>query len=79
MSGRGKVVNYVVYHKAWAPWLKEKLPYAVVLVRLDEGPILPGNLLDIPASAVRIGMEVHVVFEDVSDEASIVQFRLSNH
>ena len=35
MSGRGKIHNYVIYHKAWTPWFEDKVPYAVVQVELD--------------------------------------------
>lgn len=74
MSGKGVVHNYVVYHKPWSDYLKTRVPYAVVQVELEEGPRLTTNLLGLPASAVRIGIEVEVAFEDVNDTITLVQF-----
>lgn len=74
MSGRGVVHNYVVYHKPWSDYLKTKVPYAVVQVELEEGPRLTTNLLGLPADQVRIGLEVDVAFEDVTDTITLVQF-----
>ena len=76
MSGRGVVSNCVVFHKAWAPWLESRVPYAVVQVELEEGPRLTTNLLGIKPSEIQIGQPVEVVFEDISDtEVTLVQFR----
>ncbi|HTN60066.1 MAG TPA: OB-fold domain-containing protein [Devosia sp.] len=74
MSGRGVVHNYVVYHKPWNDFLKTRVPYAVVQVQLEEGPRLTTNLLGVPASEVRIGIEVCVAFEDITDAITLVQF-----
>jgi len=75
MSGRGVVHNFVVYHKAWTPWLEKRVPYAVVQVELDEGPRLTTNLLDCPLAAIRIGMRVEAAYEDVTGEITLLQFR----
>lgn len=74
MSGRGVVHNYVVYHKPWTDYLKTRVPYAVVQVQLEEGPRLTTNLLDVPVDAVRIGIEVEVAFEAITDEITLIQF-----
>jgi uncharacterized OB-fold protein len=75
MSGRGTVSSFVVYHKAWAPWLKDRVPYVVAQVELAEGPRLTTNLLDIAPADVRIGMDVEVAYETVTEEVTLVQFR----
>src|SRR4051812_39655520 len=54
MSGRGKIHNYVIYHKAWTPWFEKRVPYAVVQVELAEGPRLTTNLLDCAVNQIRI-------------------------
>jgi uncharacterized protein len=74
MSGYGTVSTYVIFHKAWAPWLEKRVPYAVVQVELDEGPRLTTNLLTVPASEVRIGMRVRACYEQVSDDIVLLQF-----
>lgn len=75
MSGRGIVHGFVVYHKVWAPWFEDKVPYAVAQVQLEEGPRLTTNIKDCALKDVRIGMKVQVAYEDVTDEITLVQFR----
>lgn len=75
MSGDGSVSSFVVYHKAWAPWLTDRVPYAVVQVQLTEGPRLTANLLGVPPADVRIGMPVRACFEQLTEEVTLVQFR----
>lgn len=44
-SGRGRILSWVVYHVAYHDSLKDKLPYNVAVVELDEGPRLLTNIL----------------------------------
>lgn len=75
MTGKGVLHNYVVYHKAFAPWLEKRVPYAVAQVELDEGPRLTTNLLDCPLDQIKIGMRVEATFEDITDDITLLQFR----
>lgn len=75
MSGRGQVSTYVVYHKAFAPWLEQYVPYVVVQVELAEGPRLTTNLRGIDPNEVRIGMEVEAIYEKLTDDITLLQFQ----
>jgi uncharacterized OB-fold protein len=75
LSGKGTIHNVVIYHKAWTPWFKDKVPYAVVQVELEEGPRLTTNLLDCKPHDARIGMPVEAAYEDITDEITLIQFR----
>ncbi len=75
MGGRGVVHNFVVYERAWHPWFKGKLPYAVVQVQLDEGPRLTTNILDTPLDKIAIGLRVEAAYEDVTAEITLLQFK----
>lgn len=77
MSGRGTLHNYVVFHKPWTKWFESKVPYAVVQVQLEEGPRLTANFLDCALKDLRIGMPVEAVFEDITSDITLVQFRPS--
>jgi uncharacterized OB-fold protein len=44
-SGFAEVISWVVYHRAYDPAVKDRLPYNVALVRLDEGPQMVTNLV----------------------------------
>jgi uncharacterized OB-fold protein len=73
-AGLGEVVSFVVVHRA--PWddLPRPLPYAVVLVRLDEGPQLLSTLEEVAHTRVRIGMRVRAAFERVDERVGLVRF-----
>jgi uncharacterized protein len=44
-SGGAKLISWVVYHMAYHPAFEERLPYAVAIVELDEGPRLISNVV----------------------------------
>ena len=75
MSGRGRVHNFVIYHKPWVPYYKDKVPYALVQVEIEEGPRLTTNLFDVPVKDVKIGMEVEATWEKLTDEVTLIQFK----
>jgi len=45
-GGKGKLVSWVVYHIAYNDAFKDRLPYNVAVVELDEGPRLITNIVD---------------------------------
>jgi uncharacterized OB-fold protein len=75
MSGRGRVHNRIIFHKAWIPYYESRVPYAVVQVELDEGPRLTTNMPGTPLSDVKVGMPVEVFFEPLTPEITLPQFR----
>lgn len=75
VSGRGRVWSFVVMHQAAHPWFAARVPYAVVQVELEEGVRMLSNLQDVPASAVRIGQPVEVVFDAVGGDVVLPRFR----
>ena len=74
-SGRGRVHSFSVVHRAPGPAFKAEIPYAVVLVDLEEGPRMISNLVGCAPGEVKIGMPVEVVFEDVSDQWTLYKFQ----
>ncbi len=75
VSGRGRVSSFVIFQQAFFAFFKNRLPYAVVQVELDEGPRINANLFDMKPEEVRIGLPVEVTFEKVNDEITLPQFR----
>jgi uncharacterized OB-fold protein len=73
MSGRGSVFSWIIVHQSQYPAFNADTPYNVAIVELEEGPRLHTHLL-CPNEAIRIGMPVRVVFEKVSDDATLVKF-----
>lgn len=46
-SGRAHLVSWVVYRVALDPRYRDRVPYNVAIVELDEGPRLISNLVDV--------------------------------
>jgi uncharacterized OB-fold protein len=74
-SGRGTVYTFAVYHQAFHPSFKGRVPYVVAVVRLEEGPMLLTNIVGCPPEAVACDMPVQVAWDDLSEEYSLPQFR----
>lgn len=76
VSGKGEVLSWVRFHRAYWDSFRAELPYVVALVRLSEGPLLMTNILNAPEAGPPIGASVEVVFEDVDEEISLPKFRI---
>jgi uncharacterized OB-fold protein len=66
VSGRGVVHSFTINHQ---PWDGSTEPWAIVLVELDEqeGLRLTSNMVNCSIDDVRIGIPVHVVFQQHED------------
>ncbi len=73
-SGRGEVFSFTVMHQVYHPGFASEVPYAVVIVRLEEGPLLTSRLVGVEPGAIRIGMPVRVVFDDLTPEVKLPKF-----
>jgi uncharacterized protein len=72
----GTVYSYTIVHHAAHPALEASVPYAVVLVAIDDVPEVRvvGNLLDVGMSEVVIGLPVEAVWEErpTDDNAAVL-------
>jgi uncharacterized protein len=75
VSGRGTVFSYAVMHQVYHPGFADEVPYAVVVIQLEEGARMLSNVVGCPTHEIAIGMPVEVVFEDVSPEITLPKFR----
>jgi uncharacterized protein len=75
-SGRGIVHSFSVVHRAPGPAFKADVPYAVLLVELDEGPRMISSLVGSDPTQVQFGMMVELVCERVDDQLTLPRFRL---
>jgi uncharacterized protein len=73
-SGRGEVHAVSVMHRPGNPMMAERVPYAVALVDLDEGVRMLSNVVGVDATEVRVGMEVAVAWEPMSDGRQLPVF-----
>jgi uncharacterized OB-fold protein len=68
-AGHGRVESVIVVHHPVHPALREHVPYAVVLVSLDDAPgvRLVGNVLNRAPDKISIGDAARVAYEEVTD------------
>lgn len=75
-GGKGRVVSWVVYHRAYADHLVARLPYDVTIVALDEGPRLLTNIIDSNAGRrLKVGQRVTLAVEEEGG-LRLARFRL---
>ena len=74
MSGRGEVYTFAIFRHAYNDGWRDRVPYNVALVQLEEGPTLISNVVGVEPEEIRIGMPVTVVFEAVTDDVTVPQF-----
>ena len=77
VSGRGTLLSWVRFHRAYWDSFRADLPYLVALVGLEEGPMLMTGIVGIDGGNPSIGAAVEVVFEDVDDEVTLPKFRVN--
>jgi uncharacterized OB-fold protein len=78
-SGRGTLFSWVAFHHAYWDCVKPALPYNVVMVKLEEGPILISNLVDEDLSGLKLGIAVEAVFEAIPGDLFIPKFKVCAH
>ncbi len=68
-KGEGTVYTYSIVRQNYHPAFRERLPYVIAWVDLDEGFRILSNLtgVDDPATDVKIGQRVEVAWEDHED------------
>ena len=74
VSGRGTVYSFSVVHRAPSAAFADDIPYVYAVVELEEGPMMPTNLVGTPTESVRIGMPVCLSYDDVTDEVTLPKF-----
>ena len=74
-SGRGRIYTWTVTHRPIDPGFAEEVPYAVLVVEMEEGPRLVGNLRDLAPAELTLDLAVEVVFEPVAENVALTHFR----
>lgn len=74
VSGRGTIYSYTVLERAKGNPFEGDVPITIVLVRLEEGPVMMSNLFDYTPEQLRADAPVEVAYEDVNDEVTLPVF-----
>src|SRR4029450_7671174 len=70
VAGTGHVFSIAIMHQAANPWFAARVPYAVVVVELDEGARMLSTVTGLEPHATSIGMPVRGAFGGVTPEVS---------
>ena len=73
VSGRGRVYSWTVTHRAVDPAFTP--PYAILVVELEEGPRLVGNLRGLEPSELALDLPVVTEIERATDDVGLLWFR----
>ena len=73
-SGRGILFSWTITHQMLFPPFADDLPYAVVVVELEEGPRLVTALRGIDHAALRLDLPVELRIARVSDAIGLHYF-----
>jgi uncharacterized OB-fold protein len=74
-SGRGTVWGCTIMRQPYVPGYRDEMPYNVVLVELEEGPIVCSNLVGVPLEKIRPGIAVEAFFDDVTEDFTLIRFK----
>ena len=74
-KGKGTLFTWTVAERPMHPAFAEDVPYAPVVVEMDEGVRIVSEVVDCAPSELEIGMRVEVAFARVSDEVTLPKFR----
>lgn len=74
-SGRGKVHSFSVVHRAPGPAFKADIPYAVLLVELEEGPRMISTFTGGAPDEVTFDLDVVLTLEPINEEITLPRFR----
>lgn len=77
VSGRGVVHAFTIPHRHPNPAFASQAPYVVALIELAEGARMLSNLVEVDPTpeAVKVGMAVEIVYEEVTDAITLPRFR----
>ena len=73
VSGRGTVYTFTIMRRGVGPF-RDKAPYVLAYVRLDEGPVVMTNIVGVDPGSVRIDQPVQVVWEPAGEADQIPRF-----
>jgi uncharacterized OB-fold protein len=74
-SGGGEVVSFCMVERPQDPVFYPDVPICFAAVKLDEGPVMLGEIREAVPDAVRIGMRVEVGFLPISTSVTVPIWR----
>lgn len=76
ISGKGKIHSWTILERARGNPFENEVPLPILLVELEEGPIVMSNLVDWSEDDLAIDAPVTLDYEPVNDEVTVFVFRV---
>ncbi len=67
LSGKGEIFSYTTVYEA-ADGFEMQVPYVLALVKMAEGPVLTGQVVDVDPKEVHEGMPVKATFRKLRED-----------
>jgi len=74
-SGHGAIFSWTITHQPLVRGFPDALPYAVIIVELEEGVRMVSGLRNLAPTELAIDLPVEVVFETVAEGVALPFFR----
>ena len=74
-SGRGTVETFTVIRTPVSPAYAADIPYAIALIRLEEGPVVMSQVTGCDPGDLKSGMPVQVRFRVWTESITLPEFR----
>ena len=74
VSGKGTIYSYSVLERAKGNPFEGDVPITIILVRLEEGPVMMSNLFDYEPEELAIDAPVTMTYEDVNEQVTLPVF-----
>ncbi len=75
ISGNGELYSWSIVRIAPTPALKDKVPFVVCLIDLEEGVRVFSRLVEVEHEQVEIGMPLAISYEKVTDDVTLPLFK----
>jgi hypothetical protein len=74
ISGKGRIFSWTITHRPIDPGWAPDLPWATVVVEMDEGPRLVGAWRGASNDALRLDLPVRATLENESESFALIYF-----
>ncbi|KYK30922.1 MAG: transcriptional regulator [Thermoplasmatales archaeon SG8-52-3] len=70
LKGQGEVLTYTIIYNA-PEHFEGQTPYAMAIIKLDEGPKVTAQIVDCDLDKIKIGMRVQSTFRKIQEDGYI--------
>ncbi|MHB1440661.1 MAG: Zn-ribbon domain-containing OB-fold protein [Cuniculiplasma sp.] len=67
LSGNGEIFTYTIVHEAPPAFSRQK-PYVLALIKLEDGPMITGQVVDVDPDEIEVGKKVRSVFRKIAQD-----------